>query len=168
MRQFKALGPPFPRSAGSRRRPHALIVDDNLSNQVVASAICEVLGYTCEWVSSGKQAIETAAHGGFDVVLMDICMPQMDGVEATLKIRSLPTNAALVPIIAVTANADSCDRARYLAAGMCAIVAKPIEIPALCAAMEQAIAGGLGAGDETRQTCPPKTSGGTASSSLRH
>ncbi len=127
----------------ARRRPaHVLIVDDNQSNQCVAAAICQVLGLTCESVLNGREAIAAAETGRFDLVLMDICMPDMDGVEAALHIRELGSKTAGLPILAVTANAESKDRARYLAAGMCAVVSKPIEIPLLYQAMERALAQG--------------------------
>ena len=109
---------------------HVLIVDDNESNQRVASAVCGILGLTSECVFGARHAIEAAATGRFDLVLMDICMPEMDGVDAALGIRALG---------AVTANAETRDRARYLEAGMCDVVSKPIQLAVLCAAMQRAL-----------------------------
>ena len=123
---------------GAIRPVHILIVDDNELNQRVASSICEVLGFTCENVSSGKQAIDAAASERFDLVLMDICMPEMDGVEAALAIHALHPSLAKLPIIAVTANAEPKDCVRYVAAGMFAVVPKPISLTILCAAIERA------------------------------
>ena len=125
---------------GARDRAvHILIVDDNETNLRVASLICDTLGFTHEQALSGKRAIKAAAMNRFDLVLMDICMPGMDGVEATLGIHALDADSARLPIIAVTTNADLCDRARYAAAGMFAVVRKPIHLADLCEAMERAL-----------------------------
>ncbi len=119
-----------------------LIVDDNETNRLVATAICDVLGFASESVPSARLAIDAAASGRFDLALMDICMPGMDGVEATLGIRALESRASTLPVIAVTSNAEPHDVARYLAAGMCAVVAKPIQLGDLCQAMDQALSEG--------------------------
>ena len=124
------------------RPTHVLIVDDNEGNRRVASAICAIVGLSCEDVSSARGAIEAAETGRFDLVLMDICMPGMDGVDAALAIRALGITAERLPIIAVTANADPDDCERYLAAGMCDVVSKPIQLPVLCRAIAQALAPG--------------------------
>ncbi len=124
------------------RSPHVLIVDDNEINHRVVSAICDLAGFTCEGVFTGHEAIRAVASGSFDLVLMDICMPEMDGIAASAGIRALGPLAARLPIIAVTANAEAPDRARYAVAGMCAVVSKPIHVAALCEAMQRAIADG--------------------------
>ncbi|WP_374273926.1 response regulator [Brevundimonas sp.] len=119
--------------------PHVLIVDDNATNRVVAQALCEMFGCTCETAEDGLQALEAVRSRHFDVVLMDIKMPRMDGVEATAAIRALAAPAGQTPIIALTANADPDDARRYLEVGMAAVVEKPIKPERLRLAMNTAL-----------------------------
>ena len=123
----------------SALRAHVLVVDDNATNRMVAEALCEMFGCTSEAVEDGVEAVEYAATGRFDVALMDIKMPRMDGVEATLAIRALPTDARNLPIIALTANADPEDVRRYLSIGMCDVVDKPIKSDILRDAIRTAL-----------------------------
>lgn len=132
---------PNPQLTDPEVRPaHILIVDDNEMNQRVASSICGILGFTFESVFTGQAAINAAASDRFDLVLMDICMPGMDGVEAARGIHAHHAGLAALPIIAVTANAEPSDCARYAAAGMVAVVPKPIRVPDLCSAIDRALA----------------------------
>jgi CheY-like chemotaxis protein len=114
---------------------HVLIADDNATNRLVAETLCDMFGCTCESVEDGEQALAAAASGRFDLVLMDIKMPNLDGVGATRAIRALPGAAAQVPILALTANADPWDAASYLAQGMNGVVEKPIKAERLLAAI---------------------------------
>jgi len=109
------------------RSAHILIVDDNATNRMVAEALCEMFDCTSEQVADGVEAVEAAKSGRFDLILMDIKMPRMDGVTATRAIRELPGRAGGVPIVALTANADPNDVATYVAAGMQDVVEKPIK-----------------------------------------
>ena len=122
-------------------RPHVLVVDDNDQNLVVAKAICKIHGCTVETATDGVEAVALARSGRFDLVLMDVQMPRMDGVAATAAIRALPGAAGQVPILAVTANADSAMARGYLEGGMQGVVAKPISLTALIAAMRAALTG---------------------------
>ncbi len=132
---------PYPQLSDPEVRPaHILIVDDNEMNQRVAFSICGILGFTFEGVFNGQAAVNAAASDRFDLVLMDICMPGMDGVEAARRIHAHRSFLPALPIIAVTANAEPCDRARYAAAGMVAVVPKPIRVPELCNAIDRALA----------------------------
>lgn len=108
-----------------------LIVEDNKPNQLVAKAILEHKGYAVDIAEDGVEGVEAVANGDYHVVLMDIQMPRMDGVEATQKIRSLDSEKCEIPIIAVTANAMVGDRDSYLAAGMDDYVSKPIDSASL-------------------------------------
>ena len=110
---------------------HVLIVDDNATNRFVAGKVLELFDCSSEAVENGQQAVDTVQSGAFDLVLMDIKMPVMDGVEATRLIRNLPGPVAQVPILALTANADPRDAAEYLAAGMNGVAQKPIQPDAL-------------------------------------
>ncbi|MDR3507647.1 MAG: ATP-binding protein, partial [Caulobacteraceae bacterium] len=105
---------------------HVLIADDNATNRLVAQTLCDLFGCTFESVENGAEAVALAEAGRFDIVLMDIKMPVMDGVEATHKIRALSAPTPTAPIIALTAIADPREAQRYLAAGMDAVVEKPI------------------------------------------
>ena len=117
------------------RCAHVLVVDDNATNRMVAEALCEMFDCTSETAEDGVEAVEAVKSGRFDLILMDIKMPRMDGVEATRTIRALGGRHATVPIIALTANADPEDAVRYLASGMSSVVEKPIKPEALLAAM---------------------------------
>jgi CheY-like chemotaxis protein len=121
------------------RSAHVLVVDDNATNRMVAQALCEMFDCTCESANDGEEAVEAARGGRFDLILMDIKMPRMDGVAATRAIRALAGGAGAVPIIALTANADPDDAAGYLAAGMNGVVEKPMKPEHLLAALQQAL-----------------------------
>lgn len=114
---------------------HVLIVDDNATNRMVAQMLCEMFGCTCEAVEDGAAAVEAAASGRFGLVLMDVKMPGMDGVEATRLIRSGRAPGSVVPILALTANADPADAAFYRACGMNGVVEKPVKPERLLEAM---------------------------------
>jgi CheY-like chemotaxis protein len=119
----------------TERSVHVLVVDDNATNRMVAEALCEMFECTSESAEDGVEAVEAARSGRFDIILMDIKMPRMDGVQATREIRAFDGLAGEVPIIALTANADPEDAVNYLASGMSSVVEKPIKPEALLAAM---------------------------------
>ncbi|MNU40665.1 response regulator [Brevundimonas sp. CEF1] len=121
-------------------RPHVLIADDNATNRVVAQALCEMFGCTSETVEDGQEALEAVQARPFDLILMDIKMPRLDGVQATQAIRALPGDSRNIPIVALTANADPDDAKHYLAVGMAAVVEKPIKPERLRMAMNAALA----------------------------
>ncbi len=125
----------------SDRAIHVLVVDDNATNRMVAEGLCEMFDCTSECVEDGVEAVEAARSGRFDLILMDIKMPRMDGMEATRAIRALPGPVGQTPIIALTANADPDDARTYLACGMCSVVEKPIKPERLLAAMNIALGG---------------------------
>jgi signal transduction histidine kinase/ActR/RegA family two-component response regulator len=127
--------------------PHILVVDDNATNRMVAEALCEMFDCTSETVEDGVEAVEAARSGRFDLVLMDIKMPRMDGIAATKAIRALGGEVGEVPIVALTANVDPEDARGYLAAGMCSVVEKPIKPDRLLQAINVALASGAGGGD---------------------
>jgi CheY-like chemotaxis protein len=119
-----------------------LAAEDIPTNQLVLRTIMQSFGVDLEMVDNGRQAVEAWKRSAFDVVLMDIQMPEMDGVAATRAIRAeeAETGRARTPIIAVSANAMPHHAREYLAAGMDAHVAKPIELAKLHAAIEAALA----------------------------
>jgi PAS domain S-box-containing protein len=110
-----------------------LVVEDNATNRMIAVRLLESLGAEAATAPDGLSGVEAAATGLYDLILMDIQMPGVDGLEATRRIRALPGHAAQIPIIALTANAMSHQRRSYLAAGMDGVVSKPISPSALLA-----------------------------------
>lgn len=118
---------------------NVLIVDDNATNRFVAGKVLELFGCSAEAVEGGQEAIERVQSGAFDLILMDIKMPGIDGVQATRLIRGLPGPVAEIPILALTANADPRDEAEYLAAGMDGVAQKPIQPDALLNAIRLAM-----------------------------
>lgn len=114
---------------------HVLIADDNATNRMVAQTLCEMFGCTSESVEDGAQAVNAVASGRFDLVLMDVKMPVMDGAEATRRIRSRGDAVSRIPILALTANADPADAAFYRRCGMNGVVEKPVKPERLLAAM---------------------------------
>lgn len=106
---------------------HVLLAEDNRMIAMVAACILERAGHRVDRVANGMDAVEAVAAYRYDVVLMDIEMPEMDGIEATRRIRALSGEAARVPIIALTAHHDPGDRDRYIRLGMNDYAAKPID-----------------------------------------
>ena len=114
--------------AGMLEGIHVLLVEDNATNRLVARTMLTRLGAFVEEAEDGRIGLEAARYGGFDLILMDIQMPNMDGVEATRAIRALGGQVARTPIIGLTANVMAHQKMSYLAAGMNGVVAKPIAI----------------------------------------
>ena len=125
--------------SGASAGLHVLVVDDNATNRMVAEGLCEMFDCTSECAEDGVEAVEAVRSGRFDLILMDIKMPRMDGVEATRVIRSLPAPIGQTPIIALTANADPEDAKIYIACGMSSVVEKPIKPDRLLSAMNAAL-----------------------------
>ncbi|GLK47430.1 hypothetical protein GCM10017620_04030 [Brevundimonas intermedia] len=119
---------------------HVLVVDDNPTNRFVAAKLLEMFDCTAEMAENGQEALEAVQARPFDLVLMDIKMPVMDGVAATRAIRALPGPASRLPILALTANADERDELDYIAAGMNGVAQKPIQPDALLNAMRLVLA----------------------------
>ena len=106
-----------------------LLAEDNPVNQKLAKLMLTKAGYQVEVVNNGKEAVDkyTAAPGDFDLIFMDIQMPEMDGIAATRKIRNLSPKIRKIPIVAMTAHAMKGDREKYLDAGMDDYISKPIK-----------------------------------------
>jgi CheY-like chemotaxis protein len=104
-----------------------LLVEDNRINQQVALTMLKKWGYRIDVAWNGLEALEAVQRQDYDLVLMDIQMPEMDGITTTQKIRQLDGNRASVPIVAVTANVMQDDRERLLAAGIDDYISKPID-----------------------------------------
>jgi signal transduction histidine kinase/DNA-binding response OmpR family regulator len=104
-----------------------LLAEDNEINTLLATTLLTQMGYAVECTVNGFQAVEAAKSGRYDLILMDVHMPELDGLEATRRIRSLGGKAAAVPIVAMTANAMKSDQEACLAAGMDDFVSKPFD-----------------------------------------
>lgn len=119
-----------------------LVAEDNPTNQLVLRSLLDCAAFTVEVVEDGRLAFEAWRKGAFDLILMDINMPIMDGVTATqtIRARERADGRARTPIIALTANAMDHQKHDYLAAGLDAHVSKPIEVAALFAAIAEALA----------------------------
>jgi CheY-like chemotaxis protein len=121
-----------------RRSLDILLAEDNPVNQLVASAILHKRGHRVTIARDGREAVARARESRFDVVVMDVQMPEMNGLEATAVLRADQANgAARIPIIALTAHAMQGDGDRCLAAGMDAYLTKPVQAGALIALVER-------------------------------
>jgi signal transduction histidine kinase/DNA-binding response OmpR family regulator len=143
----------FPAESPSERIPHAhssaegeytgrakrklriLVAEDNLVNQVLATRLLERQGHSVVIAADGRQAIQAFETNTFDLIVMDVQMPDLDGYQATVEIRRRETDGCRIPIIALTANAMSRDQERCLAAGMDLYISKPIVVDELLTAM---------------------------------
>lgn len=135
---------PRPKKATSRKKKTVikkiLMVEDNPLNREIAQELLEESGFTVSTVNDGIYAVETMKHakkGDYDLILMDIQMPIMDGYQATRKIRALRNGVEKIPIIAITANAFDEDRKAAMEAGMNDHVAKPINLQRLLEAIDR-------------------------------
>jgi CheY-like chemotaxis protein len=123
-----------------------LVAEDNAVNQRLATRLLEKRGHRVTLSRNGREAVEALANQTFDLVLMDVQMPEMDGFEATAAIREKEKhNGARVPIIALTAHAMKGDRERCLAAGMDGYLSKPIRSQELDEILETYLARRTGA-----------------------
>ena len=133
---LEALPAPVDEVAADAGALRVLIVDDHPVNRQMLRLLIEAAGCEAVEAGDGLEAVVQATVGGFDLILMDVRMPRLDGLEATRRIRGL-SSVGEVPILAVTADAMPEDAARCLAAGMDAHLAKPITHERLYAAIDQ-------------------------------
>ncbi len=128
-----------------RSSRHILVVDDNEINRMIVSELLNNEGYETDEACDGREAIDKvrdSAPGDYDLVLMDIQMPVVNGYEATKAIRRLDTPQASIPIIALTANAFDDDRKNAKEAGMDGHLAKPVDIELLVKTIEETLSSG--------------------------
>lgn len=131
-----AAATPLPRAKSAR----ILVAEDNATNRHVLGALLAIDGHRVTMVTDGIEALTAIQRETFDLVILDIQMPRMDGITAARAIRALDGPAADLPIIALTANALDADRRNCLAAGMTDYVAKPVSAETLGAALFRALA----------------------------
>jgi len=147
-RQSDKVGPPPP---GLR----ILVAEDNAINRALASAILGNRGHSLAHAANGREALEATASEAFDLVFMDVQMPEMDGFEATRRIREAErATGRHLPIAAMTAHAMAGDRERCLAAGMDDYLSKPLEKAALLALLARMFEGRAGPGGERQPDAP--------------
>lgn len=116
-----------------------LVAEDNPVNQVFVEHLLVDAGHTVDIVANGREAVSAVSKCRYDLVLMDIQMPEMDGVKATQIIRALQAPLRSIPIIAVTANVSVNDRREYISAGMNKVVSKPFDEHTICAAIAEVL-----------------------------
>ena len=114
-------------SPATGRRLRILVAEDNPVNQQVALGLLRKFGHSVDVVGNGAEAVEAVRLLPYDLVLMDVQMPEMDGLEATRAIRSLPSQVGQIPIVAMTANAMRGDDQRCYDSGMNGYISKPID-----------------------------------------
>lgn len=138
-RNLRIAGPPRrSSSAGPTKALNVLLAEDNLVNQQLAVRLLEKQGHTVRVAANGREALAALDATSFDVVLMDVQMPEMSGLEATASIRARErVSGGHLPIIAMTARAMNGDRDACLAAGMDAYIAKPVSPKLLAEAIAQ-------------------------------
>ena len=117
--------PPARPAASRSRRLRVLCAEDNPYGRVVLNTILRELGHRVDFVGTGEAAVAAVARGEHDVVLMDVTLPGIDGIEATRRIRALPAPAGRIPIIGISGRTEPRDAAAALAAGMNAYLRKP-------------------------------------------
>ena len=143
------------------RKTRILLAEDNLTNQQVARGILNKFGLSADTVSNGAQALRALASTAYDLVLMDVQMPEMDGIEATRRIRNPQSEVRnhAIPVIAMTAHAMQGDRERCLEAGMSDYVSKPVSPRALSDVLERWLPQQEGCPSreaDARETPPPE------------
>ena len=123
----------------AERHPLSILVaEDNLINQMLVQMMLEALGYSCDIVNHGREVLTAIENREYDLILMDVEMPEMDGIEASRALRMRLGQQDAPQIIAVTAHVLAGSRERFLAAGMNDFVAKPVIIDELRAALIRA------------------------------
>jgi CheY-like chemotaxis protein/HPt (histidine-containing phosphotransfer) domain-containing protein len=132
--------------------PRVLVVEDNATNQLVARSVLAKFGIAPDIAGNGLEAVAAIQRAPYDVVLMDVHMPEMDGLEATRAIRALPDRCSRTPIVALTANAFESDVDVCRSAGMNGHVGKPFRREELLIAIIDAITGKLSFAGQSAQT----------------
>ena len=122
-----------------------LVVEDSPLNQMLVTAILAQAGHRADTANNGLEAVMAAQAGGYDLILMDLSMPEMDGLTATRLLRDLPGPAGRVPVVAMTADTEEADRVRCQDAGMNDHVAKPVDRALLLETVEKWLRASLSA-----------------------
>jgi signal transduction histidine kinase/ActR/RegA family two-component response regulator len=140
--KWDETNPPDGRIEASDHTLRILVAEDNPVNQLLITSVLQKQGFVADVVGNGAEAVEAVQNRPYDLVLMDIQMPEVDGTTATKIIRALDGPVASIPIIALTANAMQGDRERYLKIGTNDYVSKPVDVPLLLGAIAGVAGGG--------------------------
>jgi signal transduction histidine kinase/CheY-like chemotaxis protein len=152
----KARGPKLDPTLAERFPLRILLAEDNAINQKVAQLLLGRLGYRADVAANGLEVLQAVAMRPYDLILMDVQMPEMDGLEATRRLRA--QGSPRPRIVAMTANVMPEDRAMCLAAGMDDFIAKPVRVEDLVGVLERAASDRVGA----RQSLPPRPAASSA------
>ncbi len=148
------------------RSQRILLVDDSQTNRLLGVTILKKMGYECDAVENGQQAVDAVREGTYGLVLMDIRMPGMDGFEATAKIRSLAEPGRSVPIVAMTAHVNPEDRQLCLESGMDDHVSKPVDRRVLSSVLHRLVGPPGADGADDGDSVPEGTEAGAADATL--
>jgi signal transduction histidine kinase/DNA-binding response OmpR family regulator len=153
----EAAAPPVNAELGAAPRLHILLAEDNPTNRLVATRLLEQLGHQADAVNNGMEAIAALERARYDLILMDVMMPEMDGLTATRRIRTTEGDGPRIPIVGLTAGSGPEHRAACLEAGMGAVTTKPVTLSSL----RSAIADGLASAERhevaaDRETTTPR------------
>lgn len=144
-------------------RKRILVAEDNVVNQRLATRLLQKEGYHVEVAASGRQALEMLERAHYDLVLMDIQMPELDGWQTTVQIRRKERGSGhRLPIVAITAQASDQDRQRCFEAGMDAYVTKPVRVPELMSMIQSVVPGG------STMNADPQRPGSSVEEQLHH
>jgi CheY-like chemotaxis protein len=144
--QSAVAAPPAPPAPAAKTAPpsgralRVLVAEDNQTNQVVIRAMLAKLGHRADLVGNGLEVVQAVRERPYDVVLMDVMMPEMDGLEATRRIRALGGPLASIPIFGLTAHAAAAEHEACRAAGMDRVITKPVTIAALSVPISEIVA----------------------------
>lgn len=151
-----------PETAPAQDTRHVLVAEDNAVNRLYIGALLERMGHSAHFVENGLEAVQAVQEHRFDIVLMDVHMPVMDGIAATQAIRAADAPSSRLPIVALTADAYADTRTRCLAVGMDDVLVKPLGLPELEALFQRR----FGASGSVRVDAPrggaPAIGAGTA------
>ncbi|MDR1155783.1 MAG: response regulator [Bacteroidales bacterium] len=142
--EIEDVAPPNDTSAIDLKEASILLVEDNLINQKIVILSIQKLVKNIDVANNGQEALDKFASAEYDIILMDIQMPVMDGIQATKKIREIEVEKRIIPtpIIAITANALAGDREHCLASGMDEYISKPFQVEVLVSKMKNLLAVG--------------------------
>jgi len=138
-RQVTSTGPERRREAAEPPRKRVLIVDDHDVSRRVCADYCDLFDHAAETASSGDEALAAVSSGDFDVVVLNVHMPEMGGLKALQAIRELPAPLGETPIIGLAAPGRADEAQRWLAAGVSGLVAKPVTASRLFAAIRSVL-----------------------------